>query len=204
MPAAGRARWLTAPAAAALFALGVWAAGAVPDGFRVAMALTAAWYVAAAAAVLVTWRRSHALRLPLLAGVVVTATAIGAFLAWSTLRDRVVDERVARGPALAAGAFRSVDHATTGRAAVVMAGTRRFLTLEDFRRAAGPDLRVRLVPGVTTDGGADGAVDLGALKGNVGDQQYRLPAGLELADFGGVVVWCRAFSAPFGRAPLAA
>jgi hypothetical protein len=51
------------------------------------------------------------------------------------------------------------------------------------------------------DGGVDGAIDLGGLKGNRGDQQYRLPRGAEIGDHT-VVVWCRAFSAPFGSAPL--
>jgi Electron transfer DM13 len=65
----------------------------------------------------------------------------------------------------------------------------------------GPDLRVRLVPGDSSDGGAPRAVDLGALKGNRGDQQYRIPGD---ARIGGrsVVIWCRAFSVAFGHAAL--
>ena len=84
-----------------------------------------------------------------------------------------------------------------------LADGRRFLTLTAFTTSRGPDLRVRLVPGDSSDGGAKGAVDLGALKGNRGDQQYRLPAGVQLAGRS-VVVWCRAFSAPFGSASLRA
>jgi hypothetical protein len=61
---------------------------------------------------------------------------------------------------------------------------------------------VRLVSGGSSDGGAAGAVDLGALKGNRGDQQYRIPASVRIAGRT-VVVWCRAFSAPFGSARLA-
>ena len=45
-------------------------------------------------------------------------------------------------------------------------------------------------------------VDLGALKGNRGDQQYRIPAGTELRGPWTVVVWCRAFSVLFARAEL--
>jgi len=47
-----------------------------------------------------------------------------------------------------------------------------------------------------------GATRIGALKGNVGNQQYLLPADLELADAATVVVWCRAFSVSFGAATL--
>src|SRR4051812_24658178 len=43
MPAAAPARWLAAPAAALVFAAGGWGAGAPPDGFRPAVALTAGW-----------------------------------------------------------------------------------------------------------------------------------------------------------------
>ena len=43
---------------------------------------------------------------------------------------------------------------------------------------------------------------LGTLKGNIGNQQYALPATLELSDAATVVVWCRAFSVSFGAAVL--
>ena len=105
---------------------------------------------------------------------------------------------------LAVGRFRSHEHETNGTAKVVrLADARRFLTLTSFVTSAGPDLRVRLVPGDTSDGDASGSIDLGALKGNRGDQQYELPRRASLAGRT-VVIWCRAFSAPFGSAPLRA
>ena len=64
-------------------------------------------------------------------------------------------------------------------------------------------MRVRLAPDGSFDGGADGAVDLGALKGNRGDQQYAIPRGVDVARRT-VVIWCRAFSVPFGSARLLA
>jgi hypothetical protein len=42
---------------------------------------------------------------------------------------------------------------------------------------------------------------LGALKGNRGNQQYAIPPGIDVNDRV-VVIWCRAFSAPFGSAQL--
>jgi hypothetical protein len=75
------------------------------------------------------------------------------------------------------------------------------LTLTAFSTSPGPDLRVRLVPGDSFDGGADGAIDLGGLKGNRGDQQYVIPANAETAGRT-AVIWCRAFSAAFGSAML--
>jgi hypothetical protein len=102
----------------------------------------------------------------------------------------------------ATGAFRSGEHETTGQAAIVrLASGRRVVTLTGFETSPGPDLRVRIVPGATGDGGADGARDLGALKGNRGDQQYDVPDGFETRG-SSVVIWCRAFSATFGHAVL--
>jgi hypothetical protein len=86
-------------------------------------------------------------------------------------------------------------------AVVRLADGRRFATLTGLMTSPGPDLRVRLQPGDSHDGGAPGAVDLGRLKGNRGDQQYAIPPGVRV---GGrtLVIWCRAFSAPFGSARL--
>jgi Electron transfer DM13 len=71
--------------------------------------------------------------------------------------------------------------------------------LTRFRTSPGPDLRVRPVPGHADPGDVRGNRDLGGLKGNIGDQQYDLPAG---APRGTLVIWCRAFSATFDTAQL--
>jgi hypothetical protein len=214
---------LAIPAVAVVFLFGVWVAGGViSKDFKTSMALTAAWFLLSGAACLLVAWRSRALRVAVLGTYVLTAGAVGAYLGLTTLRDRVVHERVvtaalataAGKPAPAAGRsapaavevargrFRSHEHATTGEAAIVrLAAGRRFLTLTSFETSPGPDLRVRLAPGGSFDGGADGAVDLGALKGNRGDQQYAIPRDVDAAG-GTVVIWCRAFSAPFGSARL--
>jgi hypothetical protein len=212
---------LAAPAVAAIVVTGVWVAGGViTNDFRTSMALTAVWFAICAAACLLVVRRSRALRVPVIAAYVLTAGAVGAYLGATTLRDDVVHERVitaapapvqstarmASPPAapvqLARGQFRSHEHATTGTARVIRdTDGSRYLTLTSFSTSPGPDLRVRLIPGGSFDGGADEAVDLGALKGNRGDQQYTIPHGLDV-NAHTVVIWCRAFSAPFGSAEL--
>jgi hypothetical protein len=218
---------LAAPAVAAIVLAGVWVAGGiVSDDFRVSMGLTAAWFAVSGAACLLVARRSRALRVPVVAAYVLTAGAVGAYLGATTLRDDVVHERVitaapAPAPAqrdgasapparpspgpteVARGRFRSHEHTTAGAARVIRdTDGRRYLTLTSFSTSPGPDLRVRLVRGGSADGGADGAIDLGGLKGNRGDQQYAIPRGVDL-DGRTVVIWCRAFSAPFGSAALA-
>jgi hypothetical protein len=221
---------LAIPVVAVVVLAGVWVAGGViSDDFRTSMALTAVWFLLAGAACVLVALRSRALRYVVLGTYVVTAGAVGVYLGLTTLRDREVHERVftatpaaaADAPAASAGAerapapapaavevarggFRSHEHATSGAATVVrLADGRRFLTLTSFETSPGPDLRVRLVPEGSTDGGADGAVDLGGLKGNRGDQQYAIPPDAQIAGRS-VVIWCRAFSAPFGSARLAA
>ena len=77
------------------------------------------------------------------------------------------------------------------------------LTLTNFEVDNGPDLRVYLVAGPARDESeVDDFEDLGALKGNKGNQQYELPPQLDLARYSTVVIWCRAFSVNFARAPL--
>lgn len=211
-PGAGL-RLLSVPVVAVTLAAGVWVAGGViAHDFRLSMALTAVWLALCALACGMIARRFRALRVPVVVSYVATAGAITAFLGLTTLGDRVVHERVVRGePAagsrprnveLLRGSFRSGEHETSGAAAVVrLADGRRFLTLTAFRTSPGPDLRVRLVPGASDDGGAAAAVDLGALKGNRGDQQYRIPANVSVSGRT-AVIWCRAFSALFGAARL--
>jgi hypothetical protein len=198
-------RWLAAPLVAAVVAAGIWVAGGViTDDFRASMALTAAWFAISGLAALAIGLRRRPLLAPVIAGYVISAAVIGTFLALTTLRDRVVDEKVATGAPVATGRFESLEHESTGVASVIeMPGGKRVLTLTDFATSAGPDLRVRLVVGDTSNGASDGAIDLGELKGNRGNQQYDLPARADPARYTTVVIWCRAFSAPFAKATFA-
>ena len=198
-------------AAAATTAAGVYVAGGViTNDFRASMALTAIWFAAAAAIALASFKAGRSIGLPILAGYLIAATAIGGYLASTTLIDKTVDEVVVMAdpvPAAEAaereqprkprnvlesrGTFTSAEHTTRGDARVIkLPSGRRVLTLTDFETDAGPDLRVRI-----------GDVDLGALKGNKGDQQYDVPDGLRPRNQT-VQIWCRAFSALFGSAQL--
>ena len=77
------------------------------------------------------------------------------------------------------------------------------LRFENFDIENGPDLEVYLVPGADQVDLVEGSIHLGALKGNIGDQNYELPAGTELAaGEWTVLVWCEAFSVEFVGATL--
>ena len=74
------------------------------------------------------------------------------------------------------------------------------------RTSNGPDVRVYLV--AATDASDNetvtraGFVELGKLKGTEGDQNYEIPAGLDLGKYRAVTIWCRRFSVNFATAPL--
>ena len=50
----------------------------------------------------------------------------------------------------------------------------------------------------------DDFVSLGRIKGNIGSQNYELPADIDLTRYKTVVLWCRRFSTAFGTADLRA
>jgi Electron transfer DM13 len=187
----------------ALVLIGIWLAGGVlTNDFRVSMALTAAWFALVTVGAALAWRRVPALR-PAAVAALATLVLAGGALAVTTLRDKTVNETVAVGPAMLSGSFVSGAHETRGTARIVGAGDGSVLTLTDFRTDAGPDLFVYAVPSGATDS-VEGGVRLGGLKGNIGNQQYELPPGLELAPGTTIMIWCRAFSVAFGSAKLEA
>jgi hypothetical protein len=102
-----------------------------------------------------------------------------------------------------AGTFVGVNdgiHKAEGQVKVInLSDGSNFLRLEDFRSTNGPDLYVYL----STDNKSNSDfVDLGRLKGNVGDQNYKIPEGIDLSKYDTVLIWCRAFSVLFGSAEL--
>ena len=108
---------------------------------------------------------------------------------------------------LASGEFRSLEHGTIGLARIVeLEDGSRFVRLEDLDTSDGPDLRIYLTDQpISDDWGVwdDGEyVDLGALKGNVGDSNYRVPDDVDLSAFRTVVIWCRRFTVGFAVAPI--
>jgi hypothetical protein len=104
--------------------------------------------------------------------------------------------------AVTAGEFASLDHPTSGRAyLVVQPDGSRILRIEDLDTDNGPDLRVVLSTAEVGSGSYDDLVELGRLKGNIGNQNYEIPADLDLTTVRSVVIWCERFSSAFGEAP---
>ncbi len=80
----------------------------------------------------------------------------------------------------------------------------QILRLEDFMVTNGPDLHVLLAAGANPMGREDLGeyIDLGELKGNIGNQNYEIPPGVELADYNSVVIYCVPFHVLFAHADL--
>lgn len=112
---------------------------------------------------------------------------------------------------LASGELISHEHRTSGSVKVLqLADGTRTLRLENLDTSNGPDLRVWITDAPVKEGTAgwrvfdDGKfVSLGKLKGNKGDQNYALPAGLDLNRYTSVSIWCDRFDVSFGAASLA-
>jgi hypothetical protein len=102
---------------------------------------------------------------------------------------------------LATGHFTGEDgHAGSGTATVVEeSGGERTLTFTDFHVDPGAQVEVWLTQDASS---FDDRVELGGLKGNVGDQQYELPGDADLTRFDTVVLYCTPFTVRIAVAPL--
>jgi len=148
------------------------------------------------------------------------------FQPWRLVTDTEINETLtvagpasapstAAGPAASVvgeGAFVTHEHATTGTARLVRdADGGHRLEIAGLDTSDGPDLRVWLTDQPVRTGRAgwrvfdDGRwVELGRLKGNRGDQVYRIPGDVDPGGFRSVSIWCKRFAVSFGAAPLTA
>lgn len=110
---------------------------------------------------------------------------------------------------LSTGTFHGKVHNTSGRATIYEESNgQRILRLTNFKTSNGPDVHVVLI--ALKDAGDDANflkssteyVELGKLKGNEGDQNYEIPAGIDLDKYHAVSIYCERFNANFGTAPL--
>lgn len=108
------------------------------------------------------------------------------------------------------GVFTQIDviHNARGTATIYqMPDNRKILRFEDFRVNNGPDLRVILSASAEPRTSEevelnDLDLELGPLKGNVGNQNYEIPAEVDLGLYQSVVIYCRAYNVVFSTATL--
>jgi hypothetical protein len=145
--------------------------------------------------------------------------AVVALVAWYAFRPErlVVNRRVDEAmPAMRAGSspqpvvsgqFYSILHPTSGTATVYQLGdSSRILRFTNFSTSNGPDVHVYMVAADDAKDAAAvehaGFIDLGVIKGNIGDQNYTLSSDLDLEKYRAVSIWCKRFSVNFGAAAL--
>ena len=153
--------------------------------------------------------------------VAVGALVVVLFAAWYAFRpegmfiDRPVEEGMpaAKGGAslqpVASGVFHGVAHPTNGTATIYQGEDgSRVLRFTNFRTTNGPNVHVYMVAADDAIDNASvpraGFIDLGPIKGNVGDQNYTFGPEVDLSKYRAVSVWCKRFSLNFGTAALAA
>jgi hypothetical protein len=143
---------------------------------------------------------------------IVAGVALGIFVyPYIFLADIVAVEKVDKAVArkqLATGTFihaNPSDPIHHGKGGVTV--YQDLLHLEvDFEVGPGPKYHVYLVPDANVTPSTKVAdtmyVDLGRLRAFKGSQNYELPAGLKLADYGSVVIWCEHFGVLISPAAL--
>src|SRR5580658_6792922 len=151
--------------------------------------------------------------------IAIPVAAVALLVAWYAFRperlviNRSVNEAMpnalgaSSAQPLESGRFYSILHPTAGIATIFQMGDgTRILRLASFSTSNGPDVHVYMV---AADDAKDvatvekaGFVDLGVIKGNIGDQNYALSNDLDLAKYRAVSIWCKRFSVNFGAAAL--
>lgn len=111
---------------------------------------------------------------------------------------------------LAEGKFITHEHATTGSVKILKySDGSRILRMEKLKTSNGPKLEVWLTDAPVIEG-LDGwrvfddgkFFSLGALKGNIGSQNYSIPSEINLDEYSSISIWCERFSVSFGAAAL--
>ena len=128
---------------------------------------------------------------------------------WGQLAPAAFGAPTAEPVFIATGKFAGTDdvHKGEGRAVIVqLANGQRFLRFEEFKVTNGPDLYVYLSGHSSPRNRAQlhdgGAFEVGLLKGNIGNQNYELPANVDPAKYRSVVIYCKRFSVLFASAEL--
>jgi hypothetical protein len=156
--------------------------------------------------------------------IIVGLGAIVLVIAWYAFRpellfiNKSVNEDFPGGPAMASidkerlaitkGTFKGLAHETKGLASIYqLADGKRTLRLTEFETSNGPDVHVYLLAAEVEKGNdavkQAGFIDLGSIKGNIGDQNYDIPADADLNKYRTVSIWCARFGVNFGTATLA-
>ena len=150
--------------------------------------------------------------------IAILALAVVLLVAWYAFRPErlFINERVHEAmpavtvsstQAIESGIFYGIAHPTEGTATIYRTqGGGLMLRFTNFRTSNGPNVHVYLVAANDAKNNETvqraGFIDLGPIKGNIGDQNYALGSDVDLSRYRAVSIWCQRFSVNFGAAPL--
>ncbi len=150
--------------------------------------------------------------------IAIAAIGVALFVAWYAFRPErlFINERVHEAlpfasasstQAIESGVLYGIAHPTEGRATIYRMGDGALmLRFTNFRTSNGPNVHVYLVAADDAKGSETvlhaGFIDLGPIKGNIGDQNYALGSDMDLSKYHAVFIWCKRFSVNFGAASL--
>ena len=130
-----------------------------------------------------------------------TAAKLGAEM----LEEMTGEMEKASTVSLKTGSFRDEDrlHKGSGQATLYrLEDLSHVLRLEDLNVTNGPDLHVLLMVDPEGRDKDRGYLDLGKLKGNIGNQNYPVPDGIDISEYNAVMIYCEPFHVIFSTAPL--
>ena len=106
--------------------------------------------------------------------------------------------------AVLSGQFTDADaaHKGSGTATIYQQNEDLILRLQEFSVTNGPDLHVYLSTSTNPTDDIGDYIDLGELKGNIGDQNYDIPAGTDLSQYQSIIIYCQPFHVVFSTATL--
>jgi Electron transfer DM13 len=149
----------------------------------------------------------------------ILALAVVLVVAWYAFRperlfvNKRVQEAMPAAPgsskieAIESGIFYGVAHPTEGTATIYRMGDGGLLLrFTSFTTSNGPNVHVYLVaadePKDSETVQRAAFIDLGPIKGNIGDQNYVLGSDVDLSKYRAVSIWCQRFRVNFGAASL--
>ncbi len=126
------------------------------------------------------------------------------------MSDKEMDDPMPEAPtewtAVSTGSFVGADdfHQGEGVATIYQLGDEAVVRFEDFNVTNGPDLHVILStnPNPTGQDDIGDYIDLGSIKGNIGNQNYEIPADVDLSQYQSIVIYCQPFHVVFATATL--
>lgn len=131
----------------------------------------------------------------------------GVFYTNTTATQTLASANISNEKLIYQGKFHNADKRGSGTASVYeKENGERVLRLTNFSTTSGPDLFVYVYK--TRDAGNSKSlknvkyVSLGRLKSRKGNQEYRIPAGVDLNSFRAISIWCKQFGVNFATAPL--